>query len=973
MRLGWLIGPRHWWLRARRHRPATTASLRVRRLERRRVLDAALPGLTVAPTVIVDVATSTATEASPLEFDWAATQANASTTPTAAPSQATSNESARHQASSAAASNESHDSPALTANLLASAQFAANASAPTTNIPPVLVVQVDQTVDEGLLLDLRGIDGAPPLGLFVDPNLLDSHTATVNWGDGSATQPVVIFAGAGTGVLSASHTYADDGVYTVTVSVFDSAGGSDTKSFSVLVNNVRPRLAISGPTNVNEGTLASWTIGPVIDPGDDTVSQYIVHWGDGETNTFSSAELNALGRIVSHRYADGPNNYTIVVDVIDEDGTHPGAGTHRVTVRNVPPVLVVQVDQTINEGETLNLSGIDGPPLGLFVDPGIFDMHTVVVDWGDGTIEPANKLTSGIAVTLGGTHRYADDGLYQVTVTVTDKDGASDTKSFLVTVLNVAPQVNITGPDTINEGSFGTWTIGPVIDPGDDTVTQYIVRWGDGTTSTYSAAALQEANRRISHYYADGLEAHTIAIDLVDEDGTHLAAGTFRVHVTNLPPAFVPVDDEPFEGTDISASGFNVIRISFTDPGYDNPNNVGDPTNRGEFGEVAETFTIVIHWGDRMVTTVPVTQVAPGSRVPVTSVDQRTGQVIQDAWILESSRVSGFEGSPTTGWMVIEHRFNQTNLASPPFPPDPTRVTIQVTVQDDDGGQTSGSIQVRNPLLRGELPVLIAANARGPAEFVAPPPITVVPAEPPPVLQALQSPEIRVVSGFVGITSERYFVLVVISPDGQELENYLLSDDALLDLRRLFARLPDGHYKIFQVHTDTNLRRLVIDVYVRGGRVIDPADDSEGTRDRPPTGESDSDNQPIPPTQHPTNQNVPDQAEGTPQSTNGKSPVHEQSVVAPKYAPDLAPHGDEWKPVLPGGSTSAHALRRTAPLAALAVAAADGSWSQRLEAVLRQADAHAWRRLRRAGRLPQSTATRHSLSLPHGGNRQKTN
>ena len=56
-------------------------------------------------------------------------------------------------------------------------------------------------------------------------------------------------------------------------------------------------------------------------------------------------------------------------------------------------------------------------------------------------------------------------------------------------------------------------------------------------------------------------------------------------------------------------------------------------------------------------------------------------------------------------------------------------------------------------------------------------------------------------------------------------------------MRGLFATLPDNRYKIFLVRTDNNSRRLVMDVFVRRGRVIDPSDESEGTRDRPPTAE----------------------------------------------------------------------------------------------------------------------------------------
>ena len=41
----------------------------------------------------------------------------------------------------------------------------------------------------------------------------------------------------------------------------------------------------------------------------------------------------------THTYADGPNGYTITVDLTDEDGTFTAAGTQAVTVDNVPPTI----------------------------------------------------------------------------------------------------------------------------------------------------------------------------------------------------------------------------------------------------------------------------------------------------------------------------------------------------------------------------------------------------------------------------------------------------------------------------------------------------------------------------------------------------------------------------------------------------------------------------------------------------------
>ena len=81
------------------------------------------------------------------------------------------------------------------------------------------------------------------------------------------------------------------------------------------VNNVPPSITISGAATVNEGSAYSLTLGAVTDPGADTVSSYVVHWGDGNTSTYGT------NGVKTHTYADGPDDHAITVDLVDEDGT----------------------------------------------------------------------------------------------------------------------------------------------------------------------------------------------------------------------------------------------------------------------------------------------------------------------------------------------------------------------------------------------------------------------------------------------------------------------------------------------------------------------------------------------------------------------------------------------------------------------------------------------------------------------------
>ena len=100
------------------------------------------------------------------------------------------------------------------------------------NLPPV--------VDAGPDLEVGGdVELAGPW--FSDPGIADTHTATIDWGDGSQTAGTVDeLQGAGTVV--GSHHYTTDGAHTVEVCVTDqqAATGCDQLVLDVAASNVAP-------------------------------------------------------------------------------------------------------------------------------------------------------------------------------------------------------------------------------------------------------------------------------------------------------------------------------------------------------------------------------------------------------------------------------------------------------------------------------------------------------------------------------------------------------------------------------------------------------------------------------------------------------------------------------------------------------------------------------------------------------------
>jgi hypothetical protein len=441
-------------------------------------------------------------------------------------------------------------------------------------------------VDEGRAVTLSGV--------FADPGMLDTHSVTVDWGDGRIDSVPL-----GEGVLEGSidHVYAEGGPggtsYAISVTVADDDGQTASQNGSIVVNNAAPSglsLSLSSSTIDENGTTI--LSGSFVDPGVQDAHTVNIDWGDGSPVLHVVLPAGTLEfDNLAHQYLNNPlgaTQYTIGVSVTDDDGGSASASVP-VTVSNVAPgnVSLELSASLVNENGTTVLSGTFG-------DPGTLDAHTVSIDWGDGSPIQQIDLPVGTLAFGNLAHRYLNNlplnDAYTVTVTVADKDGMVATQVVQVTVENVGPVLKglVASPTVVVEGSAVKLS-GVFADPGTQDTHSLLINWGDRSRQVVSlpAGALRFDN--VTHAYADAPangRSYGIQVTLLDQDGM-ISNGAQAVTVVNAAPVVATVS---LSQTAISENDTVTVTGTVTDPG------------------LRDKQTVTIDWGDGSTSAATVTQ-----------------------------------------------------------------------------------------------------------------------------------------------------------------------------------------------------------------------------------------------------------------------------------------------------------------------------------------------------------------------------
>ena len=237
-------------------------------------------------------------------------------------------------------------------------------------------------------------------------------------------------------------TVDDAPLATVTVTATYPDNSSETATFDLTINNVVPVASIYGMSANNEGQTYELTLEEALDPGADTVTDWIVNWGDGTTDTYSSPGVK------THVYADGVALSEIVVDLQDEDGLHPATASMNVMTFNVPPTVNPALTSiSAAPGEVAHLTGT-------YNDAGLSDTVTIASSSGQVSFDQVGNWAWSYDVPLDAV------GAQLVTLTATDNDGdITNTDVALLAATVTADQSNV----TVDEGEFavvtGTYTL----------------------------------------------------------------------------------------------------------------------------------------------------------------------------------------------------------------------------------------------------------------------------------------------------------------------------------------------------------------------------------------------------------------------------------------------------------------------------------------------------------------------------------
>ncbi len=364
-------------------------------------------------------------------------------------------------------------------------------------------VRIEDTNDNDASFDWEfNLDLRPNVDFTISPNPANinefiTFDASLSNDDGTIVSYVWDF---GNGVqasgIEPEYLYSNSGNYDVTLTVTDDAGTSSqlTKTVVVLSTNQAPVAEAQADKTivlVNENIQFD---DDSFDPDGNIVS-YFWDFGDGSTSTLA-------GPLYSYSQ---PGQYTAILTVTDNDGaTNNDSITITVNAQaNQPPIAVAKADKTtVRVNENIQFDATDSS------DP---EDDFLVYAWFFGD----NKLSFSKTPI----HSFDDEGIYNVTLTVTDTSLNVARQNIIITVVEDDFPIAIAKADktTVKVGEVVNFDASESTDDG--TIESYLWNFGDNTFSD---------KEQVGHTFTSP-GGYIVSLTVTDESGQ---SSTSKIGIT---------------------------------------------------------------------------------------------------------------------------------------------------------------------------------------------------------------------------------------------------------------------------------------------------------------------------------------------------------------------------------------------------------------------------------------------------------
>jgi PKD repeat protein len=295
-----------------------------------------------------------------------------------------------------------------------------------------------------------------------------------------------------------------------------------TMYVTVTKHNYRPYQGLT--TVVNQLPVANFTYTPL-----NPTTANLIHFNDTSTDSDGTIiswtwkfgdGITATSRNPQHQYTDD-GTYLISLNITDNDGGKKET-SKSISVSNVPPIVNFTYSPiNPSTSDTIHFNDTSTDNDGMII--------TWYWKFGDGTFSTLRNPN----------HRFSDDGVYSITLNVTDDDGAIQSKSKSLSVRNIPPHANFTYQPSNPRTTDSIYFTDTSFDL-DGFILSWFWNFGDGSTSTQQ--------NPVHKYLENG--NYTVVLNVTDDDGAKNALAQ-SLFIRNVPPianfTFTPINPMAYE------------------------------------------------------------------------------------------------------------------------------------------------------------------------------------------------------------------------------------------------------------------------------------------------------------------------------------------------------------------------------------------------------------------------------------------